>query len=296
MTLVAGCDTNPALASVLPQGVRYHTQLEDALERDDIDVVVVATPNQTHNRIALSALDAGFHVIIEKPAAGNEEELEALHAATERSGRLLWFAFHAATASEVLWTEQHLKQEIQNYGELTAFHSHFMDPYVDPMNRKTPSAESLQTPWRDSGINAISVLERLMPKLELEATELQSSRQVGEKGCILRETAHFQFGSAGYGCVDTAWDQQINLKTTDLYFGHSGTRLSINHSAQSVMRQTSSGDKQELAVFAGDRLTNHYLNLFAEAAMGINQGRSNTASGDKAHRIYFSALDEGTRR
>jgi len=291
LRLVAGCDSNPALDELLPQEVRFHDNLENALAATDVDLVVVATPNQTHNRIARQALEAGLHVMVEKPAASDPAELEALQASARHSGRLLWFALHAATGSEVIWAERHLRKEGERYGALTGFHSRFLDPYINPLNRQLSHADSLQTPWRDSGINALSVLLRLQPSLRLEPTGLRCSRQLGERPCILSETAHFRFGNAGYGCIETAWDQQRNHKSTELFFAGSGVRMLIDHSQQTVERWSSDGGHETLAAFEGDRLINHYLNLFCEAAEALGRGEDNAREGIRAHAPYFAAIE-----
>lgn len=296
LNLVAGCDTNPDLAAILPDGTRFHTDLNEALTATDLDLVVVATPNPTHNPIARTALAAGVHVIVEKPAASDPAELDALLGAAWESQRLLWFALHAATGSEVLWAAEHLGAEAERYGPLSGFHSRFMDPYLDAMNSPLSHAGSLETPWRDSGINAISVLLRLQPDLNLVATQRRSSQQQGEAACLLSETAHFRFGGAGYGCVETAWDQQRNHKSTELFFAASGIRLVIDHSQQTVERWNAQDEHEVLAAFQGDRLVNHYLNLFAEAAAALQHGADNRQEGIKAHSPYFSAISlKGSR-
>ncbi|GAA2017899.1 Gfo/Idh/MocA family oxidoreductase [Terrabacter terrae] len=53
------------------------------LERDDIDVIDICTPGDTHAEIALAALEAGKHVLCEKPLANSVEEAEAMAAASE---------------------------------------------------------------------------------------------------------------------------------------------------------------------------------------------------------------------
>jgi predicted dehydrogenase len=58
------------------------------LERDDIDVIDICTPGNTHAEIAIAALEAGKHVLCEKPLANTVEEAEAMAAAAEAaSGR-----------------------------------------------------------------------------------------------------------------------------------------------------------------------------------------------------------------
>jgi predicted dehydrogenase len=55
------------------------------VERDDIDLVDICTPGDTHAEIAVAALEAGKHVLCEKPLANTVEEAEAMTAAAERA-------------------------------------------------------------------------------------------------------------------------------------------------------------------------------------------------------------------
>lgn len=54
-----------------------------------LDLVSIATPPSTHAALAVAALDAGIHVLVEKPMAPSLEECDAMLAAQQRSGRLL---------------------------------------------------------------------------------------------------------------------------------------------------------------------------------------------------------------
>jgi predicted dehydrogenase len=49
-----------------------------ALARDGIDLVVIATPNQTHVALATAALQAGKHVVVDKPFTTTVAEARAL--------------------------------------------------------------------------------------------------------------------------------------------------------------------------------------------------------------------------
>jgi predicted dehydrogenase len=63
----------------------WTTDWRDVLERDDIDVVDICTPGDTHAEIAVAALEAGKHVLCEKPLANTVEEAEAMTAAAEKA-------------------------------------------------------------------------------------------------------------------------------------------------------------------------------------------------------------------
>ena len=62
---------------------------EALIARDDIELVVVATPNDTHASLALAALAGGKHVVVDKPFALSLDEAAPVVAAAERAGRVL---------------------------------------------------------------------------------------------------------------------------------------------------------------------------------------------------------------
>lgn len=63
------------------------TDSRDILANDDVDAVYIAVPNAFHAPLAEEALDAGKHVILEKPFALNLHEAHAVAAAARRSGK-----------------------------------------------------------------------------------------------------------------------------------------------------------------------------------------------------------------
>jgi UDP-N-acetyl-2-amino-2-deoxyglucuronate dehydrogenase len=62
---------------------------KELLNRKDIDLVSVCTPPYTHAQIAIDFLEAGKHVLVEKPMASSLEECDAMNAAAKRSGKIL---------------------------------------------------------------------------------------------------------------------------------------------------------------------------------------------------------------
>src|SRR6187431_2806957 len=61
------------------------TSWESLVARDDIDLIDVCTPGDTHAEIAIAALEAGKHVLCEKPLANSVDEAKAMAAAAERA-------------------------------------------------------------------------------------------------------------------------------------------------------------------------------------------------------------------
>ena len=64
-------------------GQHVETDWRRLLERDDIDLIDICTPGDTHAEIAVAALEAGKHVLCEKPLANSVEEAERMVAAAE---------------------------------------------------------------------------------------------------------------------------------------------------------------------------------------------------------------------
>ncbi|MEN8144637.1 MAG: Gfo/Idh/MocA family oxidoreductase [Gemmatimonadota bacterium] len=61
----------------------------DLLSSDSVDAVVIATPVHTHFDLAMSALKAGKHVLVEKPLAGTSEQARTLIAEAKQRGLVL---------------------------------------------------------------------------------------------------------------------------------------------------------------------------------------------------------------
>ncbi len=90
--IAAICDLSPALAEATAErfGARaWFTDHRSMLERVRPDVVHVTTPPPSHFRLALDALDAGAHVVVEKPATATLDELETLARRAAEAGRAL---------------------------------------------------------------------------------------------------------------------------------------------------------------------------------------------------------------
>ncbi|WP_188496070.1 Gfo/Idh/MocA family protein [Pullulanibacillus pueri] len=63
----------------------YETDWRRLIERDDIDVIDIVTPNHTHAEIAIAAAEAGKHIITEKPLALTVEEAERMYEAVKKA-------------------------------------------------------------------------------------------------------------------------------------------------------------------------------------------------------------------
>jgi predicted dehydrogenase len=84
------CGRDPARAQAAAERLGWAEAVSDwksVLDRDDVQVVDICTPGDTHAEIAVAALAAGKHVLCEKPLANSVAEAEAMAEAAERAAQ-----------------------------------------------------------------------------------------------------------------------------------------------------------------------------------------------------------------
>lgn len=74
-------------------GIREFNQAIDLTREKDLDAVTVALPNHLHADLAVAALRAGKHVLVEKPPGLNAKDARRIAAAAEKSGKTVLYAF-----------------------------------------------------------------------------------------------------------------------------------------------------------------------------------------------------------
>ena len=76
------------------------------LVKEELDAVLVLTPNSSHCEITVAALEAGRHVMCEKPMAMNYQEAKAMIAARDKSGKLLTIAYQNRFRPDSLYLKE----------------------------------------------------------------------------------------------------------------------------------------------------------------------------------------------
>ncbi len=85
---------------------RQYATVTDLLSDSQVDALVVSTPNYLHAPETIAALEAGVHVMVEKPMAMNATEAQAMLAASQRSGVQLMVAHCWRFDPEALWLRE----------------------------------------------------------------------------------------------------------------------------------------------------------------------------------------------
>lgn len=95
LVAIAGMEDEPRAALGEKYGItRLYRDWKELVADGELDVVSVAVPTFLHAPIAVGALDAGIHVLSEKPIARTGPEAESMVEAAHRAGRVLEVAFN----------------------------------------------------------------------------------------------------------------------------------------------------------------------------------------------------------
>ena len=89
---------------------RQYATVEDLLRAGGVDALIVSTPNYLHGPQSIAALEAGVHVMVEKPMALNSAEAEQMLRASESSGAKLMVAHCWRFDEEVNWIKAQIDE------------------------------------------------------------------------------------------------------------------------------------------------------------------------------------------
>jgi predicted dehydrogenase len=85
---------------------KIYDNVEDLLRDPDVQVVHVCTPNDTHAEISIAALEAGKHVLCEKPMAKTAADARRMLETSERTGKKLSIAYQNRFRRDSLWLKE----------------------------------------------------------------------------------------------------------------------------------------------------------------------------------------------
>src|SRR5215213_7957818 len=167
MAAICGRDRGAVAAAAARLGwPATETDWKRLVERDDVDLVDVCTPGSSHAEISIAALEAGKHVLCEKPLANTVEEARAMAAAAERAAArgvraMVGFNFRRVPAVA-------LARELVAAGRLGAIRhvraaylgAHLLDPEF-PLVWRLQASEAGSGALGDLGAHAVDLAQYL---------------------------------------------------------------------------------------------------------------------------------------
>jgi predicted dehydrogenase len=190
------------------------------VERSDVDAVVVATPNGYLAEIAIAALSAGKHVLVEKPMGRTAEEAERMRAAACAAGRVLKVGFnhryHPAIAEAWRRVQDGAVGEVVN---VQCRYGHGGRPGYEREwrgNRALAGGGELL----DQGVHVVDLLNWFLGVPDRAFAMLQTAAWSLE-GLEDNAFGLFRFRSGAVAALHTSWTQWKNQFSFEVY-GRSG--------------------------------------------------------------------------
>src|SRR5436190_3299847 len=178
---------------------RAHGSYEALLEDPAVDAVYISLPNSLHVLWSIRALEAGKHVLCEKPLDRRPEEVERAFAAAERTGRILTEAFMFRHHPQT----KRLAEVVAGgaIGELRLVRSSFSFTIAHATNvRLSPELDGGSL--MDVGCYCVSGTRLLAGEPEAVAAR----QVVGRSGVDMRLTATMSFGGGALAHFDCGFD------------------------------------------------------------------------------------------
>jgi predicted dehydrogenase len=137
---------------------RQYENVEALLKEGGVDALVVSTPNYLHAPQTIAALNAGVHVMVEKPMAMNAVEAEQMNATAEKSGATLMVAHCWRFDPDVLW----LKEQSSRLGKVIRTKGYGVHTHWGPSGWFTQKQFAGGGAMADMGIHALDTARFLL--------------------------------------------------------------------------------------------------------------------------------------
>lgn len=161
--IYALCDINEdrVKAAAEKYGVkRIYTDMHEMLKLEEIDAVSVCTWNSQHAPCTIAALNAGKHVICEKPMATSAEEAREMKAAADRNGKLLMIGFVRRFGNDCEVLQDFINNDY--FGELYYTKATYLRRKGNPGGWFGDKSRSGGGPLIDLGVHVIDLVRYLL--------------------------------------------------------------------------------------------------------------------------------------
>lgn len=206
---------------------------EQAIQHPDVDVVVIASPNATHAPLAKLALNAGKHVVVDKPFTLDMQEARELIALAKEKQLLLSVFHNRRWDSDFLGIKQVIEQGL--LGKVKHFESHF--------DRFRPE---VRVRWREQNVPGSGLWFDLGPHMIDQALQLFGLPQsVQGNIATLREGAEIN----DWAHVVLNYPQHKVILHCSMLVAGGVSRFTVHGDKGSVVKQRA--DQQEAQLLAG---------------------------------------------
>lgn len=188
---------------------------EEAARPDGIEAVSIATPNNTHFAICRAALEAGLHVVCEKPLCFSVEEAQILEDLSKKQQKIIGVTYGYAGHQLVHQAREMIQQGM--LGEIRIVNMQFSHGF----HAQAVEQQNASTQWRvdprfvgpsyvlgDLGTHPLFIAETMAPQLRIK--RLMCSRQSFVKSRAPLEDNAFVLMEYDNGAMGSMWCSAVN--------------------------------------------------------------------------------------
>ncbi|CUX65265.1 Myo-inositol 2-dehydrogenase [Agrobacterium tumefaciens str. Kerr 14] len=213
------------------------TDWKKVTRADDIDVVVIITPNDSHEEIAVDAFEHGKHVFCEKPLAQDLAAAKRMAAAARKSGKINLVNFVYRCWPAIQFASKLIAEG--ELGELRHFEGHFFQDYANdaslPFAWRFDKSKAGGGAFGDIGSHITDIAVSLMGPIGRVAANTRTyfkdrSSSKGSKPVTVDDmtTALVEFQSGATGSIHASW--AATGHKSDLAFTVIGSKGSLTFS------------------------------------------------------------------
>jgi len=185
------CDLNEERARKVAQkynAEKVYTDYRELLADPDIDAVSICTWNNTHAQFAIAAVQAGKHVLVEKPLCRTVEEALQVEQAVRASGKLLQVGYVRRFDPNV----EVIRQFIDNgeFGNLYYAKASTLRRLGNPGGWFSDITRSGGGPLIDIGVHVIDLCWYLMGRPKVKTISANTYRQLGNRANVRHLSAY----------------------------------------------------------------------------------------------------------
>lgn len=162
---------------------------DDVFSDDSIDLIVIATPNDTHFDLAKRALNAGKHVVVDKPFTTTVDEAKELIKLSEKKNAVLSVFHNRRWDADFLTIKKLL--EANTLGEVMHFESHFDRYRPEVRDRWREQAGAGTGIWFDLGSHLLDQVLQLFGKPDSIFADLEQQRDNASAVDYFHATLHY---------------------------------------------------------------------------------------------------------
>lgn len=301
--IVAVCDIDGGRAAEVAEqfGAKAYTQYSELLAIAEVDAVSVCTPNYLHAPISIAALNAGKHVLCEKPMATSTEEAEQMIQASEQSGKKLMIAHN----QRFVPSHQKAKRLIHSgeIGKIYSFRSVFGHGGPEGWSADGKDSwffkkeEAFIGAMGDLGVHKTDLLRYILGEEFVEAgafieTSAKENANVDDTAvCVLKTE------SGTIGTLAASWSYVSKEDNSTIIYGEKAILRLEDDPVHSLIVQYVNGEvvKYELGGIQtnedGGQTNSRVIDLFVEAVVSDSEVPVTGDEGMKSLQVVLAALE-----